>query len=252
MDLMNFLFPILLVGMAGVIGVTSWLAWIIFKMRYKDQLEAPQQPVRPPRPAREPEDVPFLKLTRTPFGEWEIFVEGQHYRTIQAVPDDVVRQDIVSALKALVAFARTYVQKTQGAPQPASSSVPEPITLDRPVERHQPPGPSGAPVETGQSAPPSPGKKARVYLSGEPALKRPDTAPTLMPSIDLAREIGDIVNEMQTRIPSLAGRSIRLQNAPSGGIQFAIDGIVYSEVEAIPDLDVQALIRAATQEWERR
>ena len=73
-----------------------------------------------------------------------------------------------------------------------------------------------------------------------------------MPSLDLAGEIGEIVEEMQVRVPSLAGRSVRIQNAPGGGIQFAIDGIVYPDVDSIPDLDVQALIRAATQEWERR
>lgn len=94
--------------------------------------------------------------------------------------------------------------------------------------------------------------KLRVYLKGEPALKRSDAAPTFMPTLDLAREIGEIVAEMQMSIPSLAQRSIKLQNAPSGGVHFAIDGIVYPDVNEIPDADIQALIRAATKEWERR
>lgn len=86
----------------------------------------------------------------------------------------------------------------------------------------------------------------------EPELKRPGAAPVLMPILNLAQEIGEIVAEMQTRIPSLAQRSIKLQDAPGGGVQFAIDGKVYSDVSEIPDTEVQGLIRAATKEWERR
>jgi len=108
-----------------------------------------------------------------------------------------------------------------------------------------------APAVTPTIAPPVQ-DKLRVFLKGEPALKRSDAAPTIMPMLDLAREIGEIVSEMQVKIPSLSHRSIRLQNAPSGGVHFAIDGIVYPDVNEIPDADIQALIRAATKEWERR
>lgn len=108
-----------------------------------------------------------------------------------------------------------------------------------------------APPVTPEAAPPS-ADKLRVFLKGEPTLRRSDAAPTIMTALDLAREIGEIVAEMQARIPSMAQRSIKLQNAPSGGVHFAIDGIVYPDVNEIPDTDIQALIRAATKEWERR
>jgi hypothetical protein len=86
----------------------------------------------------------------------------------------------------------------------------------------------------------------------EPALKRHEAAPELMPTIDLAREIGDIVAEMKGQNPDLANRSIRLYNSPGGGIYFAIDGETFENVDDIPDIQVQGLIRAATKEWERR
>ena len=74
----------------------------------------------------------------------------------------------------------------------------------------------------------------------------------MMPRIDLAREIGAIVDEMQAQVPQLQDRSIRLHNTASGGIQFAIDGVVYEDVHDIPDELVRKLIKAATREWERR
>lgn len=75
---------------------------------------------------------------------------------------------------------------------------------------------------------------------------------SMMPRIDLAREIGAIVDEMQAQVPQLQDRSIHLHNTPSGGIQFAIDGVVYEDVNDIPDELVWKLIKAATREWERR
>lgn len=75
---------------------------------------------------------------------------------------------------------------------------------------------------------------------------------SMMPRIDLAREIGAIVDEMQAQVPQLQDRSIHLHNTPSGGIQFTIDGVVYEDVNDIPDELVRKLIKAVTREWERR
>jgi hypothetical protein len=86
----------------------------------------------------------------------------------------------------------------------------------------------------------------------EPALRRHEAAPEFMPTIDLAREIGDIVDDMKANNPDLANRSVRLYNSPGGGIYFAVDGETFENVEDIPDMQIQGLIRAATKEWERR
>ena len=245
MNFTDFLLPMLFIGIIGVVGITFWLAWIFFRARHKDKLEAPSLPVVPPFVAAEPEEAPVLKLTHAPSGEWEIAVHGQRYPTLESVPDDAVRQEVVAGLRELVAFARSYVQKTQTAGKRTPTASPQ-------QKKSEPPAPSSAAPPVSKPPAPPDVDKARVFLKGEPVLKRPDAAPVLMPTLDLAREIGEIVSEMQARIPSLIGRSVRLQNAPGGGVQFAIDGIVYPDVNSIPDLDIQALIRAATQEWERR
>ncbi|HOU15225.1 MAG TPA: hypothetical protein PKZ84_19135 [Anaerolineae bacterium] len=256
-DIMDFLLPMLGFLIVGIVGVTFWVAWIIFRMRHKQQLAAPET-ISAALPSDEASRaVSLLALDRAADGAWVITVQGERYPVLEAVPDDTVRQEVVAGLKELVAFARSYVQREQAAkksPQPAPSPAPQPLPQPEPPREPAPPAtPKVAPAPAPTPAAASPVQdKLRVFLKGEPTLKRSDTAPTIMPMLDLAREIGEIVSEMQMKIPSLARRSIRLQNAPSGGVHFAIDGIVYPDVNDIPDADIQALIRAATKEWERR
>lgn len=255
-DLMDFLLPMLIFLMAGIVGITFWAAWMFFRARYKDKLQGTDTPtVAPVLPVQEYREPYLLGIKRAPDDSWEIDIHGQRYTTLEAVPDDAVRQEVVTGLKELVAFARSYVQREQAAkkqPQPVPQPVPQPAPHPEPPrEPAMPAAPKVVPAATPTAAQPVQ-EKLRVFLKGEPALKRSDAAPTIMPTLDLAREIGEIVSEMQTNMPSLAHRSIRLQNAPSGGIQFAIDGIVYPDVNEIPDPDIQTLIHAATKEWERR
>ncbi len=258
-ELMDFLLPMLILLLIGIIGITFWITWVIFKARYKEQLK-PDKAAEDNVPAFNvgPREVYLLAVDRASNGTWEITVNGEYYPNLEAVPDEAVRQNVVAGLKEVVAFARSYVQKDQAAKKLRAPQQPvcEPAT--RAVAMPTPPAPAPdnriPPTEKPATTPaaPLPTDKLRVYLKGEPTLKRSDAAPAFMPALDLAREIGEIVTEMQARIPALAQRSIKLQNAPSGGVHFAIDGIVYPNVDEIPDADIQALIRAATKEWERR
>jgi len=274
-DFMDFLLPMLILLLVAIVGITFWVAWVIFKARYKKQLKANEAAADSvPAFSVAPREVYLLAVDRALDGTWEIAVNGEHYPNLEAVPDNAVRQNVVAGLKEVVAFARSYVQKDQAAKKPPAPAIPpQPV---RQSAVRQPPAREPAvrlsatptavapdsrvpPVEKPVTAPAaapqatlSPTDRPRVFLKDEPTLKRSDAAPTIMTALDLAREIGEIVTEMQARIPSLAQRSIKLQNAPSGGVCFAIDGIVYADVNEIPDADIQALIRAATKEWERR
>jgi hypothetical protein len=84
------------------------------------------------------------------------------------------------------------------------------------------------------------------------AQERRGTSDAAMPFIDLAHEIGEIVDEMLPQRPSLRGHAVSLQNRPGHGIAFVVDGTIYQELTDIPNPDIQALIRDATKEWERR
>ena len=75
---------------------------------------------------------------------------------------------------------------------------------------------------------------------------------TSLLTIDLAHEIGEILDEMMAHRPELQGHAVTLQNRPGRGIAFVVDGTIYDEMEEIPVPEIRTLIREATKEWERR
>lgn len=239
-----------------------------------------------------PAEVPLLSAEQDENGRWVIRVHGKPYTSLKDVPDEAVRQDVLAAMRAIVVFGRDYVRKPESAPaQPVAKSLfvddestatssarpvgASPVSAPQRTQRPAPESPARPSASAGPSAPavkgtperpttvsalpPGVSLKARVAsspatpaTSQREAFDRESFADALLPMLDLAGEIEAIVHEMQPRYPSLAQRVIRLQNAPGRGVRVVVDGVVYESVDAVPDPDIQSLIRAATREWERR
>ncbi len=176
----------------------------------------------------------FLMVDRNDRGIWEIFVNGVPYRTLEAVPEEEERQRVIEAVRLLAAFSRQYLEK-----QKREQSQPKRVQA---AARQLTPAP---PSERLTIPRPIPDRET-------PNALRAAAPPSLLPQINFAQEVGEIVEELQRRRPSLAARAIMLRNAPDGEIDFIIDGTVYRRPDDIPDLEIQALIREAIKTWEER
>jgi len=216
-------------SLLAVIGLSIWLATVFMRRNNQDKPDV--SPVVDAadfsRRIGASDGKDFLQVRLNPQGIWEVLVGGVRYTNLNAVPDKETRDQVVDAVRILAAFSRDYIQKQRKTPAPHVDAQPDAVS-------------------SGRVVPPP------VSASSEPELRRPSTPPMWMPEINLAKEIGDILDELKARSPSLSSRDVRLQNAPNGGVAFIVDGALYNAVEEIPDLEVQALIRSATKEWERR
>lgn len=226
-------FPIelvlLVIVVGGIIAITVWLVSTLGGRRKEDPPSLPSAPL-----AASP-DKDLIRVRHTG-DQWEIWVYGTRYSSLSDILHEPTRLEFMEALRTLATFAREAGRQSQATAAPPPAPV-SPAPADKPTV------PSPAPVVADRPAVVPP-KEKELRVSGRP--------PAFMPVIDLAREIGEIMEEMQTRSPELASRSIRLRNAAGGGVHIVVDGIVYATVEDVPEPAIQALIRAATKEWERR
>ncbi len=248
-DALGTVLPLLLgLVLLAIVALSAWLA-LIFARRASGNGADAEVGSSPAVPSPSADDA-LVRLYRDERGLWIVEVRGQRYADLMEVEDERLRQEVVEGLRFLVAFSKRYVARQR------ESSVQE--TPNKPKVK-----PSASPQgreEQRQRQGVSESVKDKLKLVyGERSAKRPrrpvmrpSRPPALLPQIDLAKEIGDILEEMQAKHPALRDRLIRLQNAPEGGVLFVVDGRLYPAVDAIPDEEVRALIRAATRAWEER
>lgn len=230
-------FPIELVLLVIVAGVIiAIVVWLFSALGGRRREDPPSLSSSAPSVVSPDRDLIRVRHTGN---QWEVWVYGTRYSSLSEVSHEPTRQEFLEALRMLATFAREAVRQGQvtATPFPAPAVPVSPAPADKPA------APPPAPV-VGDRLAVVPPKEKELRVSSRP--------PAFMPVIDLAREIGEIMEEMQARSPELASRSIRLRNAAGGGVHIVVDGIVYPTVEEVPEPAIQALIRAATQEWERR
>ncbi|RME89710.1 MAG: hypothetical protein D6770_03880 [Anaerolineae bacterium] len=111
----------------------------------------------------------------------------------------------------------------------------------------------------------------RPLVGGKPTTSpppppRPEPSPTSPPTAtdvvataskevtkpsSIIEQIDDILQAKLARSP-LAGRGIRLVEAPDGSVHIWVAQNLYKAIDEIPDPAIQAIIREAIAEWERR
>jgi hypothetical protein len=109
------------------------------------------------------------------------------------------------------------------------------------------PAPGAAP-----DAPPSrpgPGQPSRPPAPAR--VKTPKGEQSAAASQSIVAQIDQVLQKRLSGTP-LAGRGIRLQEAPTGGAAVWIGLQRYDGIEAVPEPEVRDAIRQAVAEWEKR
>jgi hypothetical protein len=222
MSLLPLILGFLLLGIVALIGL---LVWAFTRRRGAGTGQPTAAEEAPTSPPASGSRAPYYLLGVKPgeTGAWEVYVQGMRYTSLAAVPDARIRAAVVQAVEQAVKFAG----QAPDLPQSSGDASPQAAAV-------------------AQRAP-----------SARPAVERADL-PTrrstpqggLLPVINFAHEITDIIEELQRESPALQTHAVSLQNTPGGGINFLVDGKLYTELEEIPFPEMRTLIRKATQAWE--
>jgi len=245
----SLLLPILIILIIGIVTIAGWLIWLSIRSRRQStsavgvtrSLSTPASAEAQPTGSTPPAYT--LGVKRDTVGGWEIYVKGQRCRTLAAVSDSQTREEATSALRALAGFAKGVVSQAQPTAPPVES----------PSREIKPTTQAARPVSplSQRLAPPAQTSDAGTPGALEPPARRITPLRGSLPTIDFAYEINGILDELLVQTPALQGHTVVLQNIP-GGINFFVDGTAYDEIADIPSAEIQALIRQATREWERR
>ncbi len=203
-----------------------------YKKRKQEEASDPSlHPVIPPPP---PPDNSVLKLSLDSSQRPCLDMDGRRIDTSQMSPDQ--RRRLID----LMVLMRPWIDASPVArPEPAVANPTRQPATQQPYAAA--PAPQAAPrvSSPAPAVPPVPGNAASA---SEP----PASTPTTM--------VGQIDAILQTRLAgtSLAGRGIRLVESSNGGAMVIVGLNRYPGVGDVPEPEVQAAIRAAIAEWEKK
>lgn len=229
---------------------------------------SPSPPIQPQEP------VELLRLLRDPqSGQLIVQIGEQRYRKLTEVADKKIGQFILKLAAHLLAFTNGMIVTEAGLKSvynPKVGQVPEPVVDHSPpanttTSRLEPATPAQTqpvipPQATTSAAPPlTPPIPSPLSPQPEPAPSRglfglPKSSPALpsmLPTINLAKEINDIVQNRLIYSPLGQTTKIDIISAPDGGIRINVNGSFYSTPDEVPDPEVKNLIKESIKQWER-
>ncbi|MCB0164100.1 MAG: hypothetical protein KDI79_07740 [Anaerolineae bacterium] len=217
-----------------------------------------------PTSAALPYSAELLRLLRDQHGRLIVEVDGRQYSKLTDVADKKVGQYILDLTAHLLAFTNGVVATPTGI-----KSLAVPKTGDLPMPMISRPADLPAPSPGAVQVPPPPPEDAESKLlaslkdsrlesetlrqkSGFFGIAKPAPAPTVLPALNLADEINDIV-QARLRSSSLEKNNvIAISSDPGGGIRIKVNDRYYASPDEITDPAVRDLIKSSIKEWERR
>ncbi len=192
------------------------------------------------KPAQKLDEHSVLRVTVDPALKWHLELDG-----VQIEPDGLSAEQRARLVNVIVQIRPWIDGKTVASPTPPP--IPMAPSLPPAVASNLPSPPAAsAPVGTQPAALRlNIGRGFRSLLESD--VKKPE--PLKVPSI-----VGMIDEVLQKKLESspLAGKRIRLEEGEVGEVIVFVGAVRYSGVDAVPDEDIKAIIRAAIADWDKK
>jgi len=193
----------------------------------------------PDKSATTPVDDPGLLRIKSENGTLTLDLDGARADTSSLSPDQ--RRRLIEMLNLM----RPWLENK---PAPAVTTAPSPSPSIAPVQDKPVPAPV-MPVPTPPPLQPSPAIAPGASVNNAQDKKKDDKAEATPTSM-----VGQINMILQARIANtvFATRGITIMETPSGGVNVFVGIDRYEGIEAVPDEEIKAVIRAAIAEWEKK
>jgi hypothetical protein len=221
-----------------------------YKFSGENPAPAALEPAARPTPPGAHEVLRVLRDDLT--GRLMLEIGGQRFNRVMEIQDPNLGRGLVTTVRDLQRFMQGQVTGSGPAPEiqspapgPVASAPPPPAAPAR-VSTPEPPhsfipNPAAPPSITMPSM--NPFKQAQILRE---LSKQQLVAPKSIPD-----QIDEILQE-KIAGTALVGRGLKVNTSPAGGVVFYLDGQTYDGVDAVPDPDGQAAIRAAVKAWENK
>jgi hypothetical protein len=230
-------------------SIVGWIAGLVFvylfgifegrskgykKRKKEEQEEKKNQPSPKPETVTETVTVrvddPGLLRIKIEDGSFALDLDGARVNPISLLPEQRKR------LIEILGIVRPWLE---GRPAPAAPASPPPTSIGQTPPMPAPAQPASPPPQA--SPKPAAPKPATIAKEDRPAA----------PANSIVTQIDSI---LQARLAgtSLAERGVFLTQSAEGGVSVYIGLTRYDGVDAVPDPEVKAAIRAAITEWENK
>lgn len=228
-----FLFVVCLCG-----GIVIGAMFNRYKKAPPEEAETKKQPEEEPAAVEKsiagPGDKAILHAWRNEAGRVWLEMDGLRVET----KDDLAAEQKKNLLKLVLEL------------RPWLDAVPAPTPTPAPVPAPRPPVQELQAVQELLPAEEAPVKPLKLFQR-PPKVKKPAVdakPPVSMKSI--VEQIDDVLQQKLTGTP-FANLKIRLLEGPGGEVNVQIGALKHPSVEAIPNPEIQAVIRQAVADWEK-
>jgi hypothetical protein len=232
---------ILIVGLATLF--VGYFVGLVESRGQKDKKNAKEEPIEkrfePPVMAAHvpvaPKENNLLKLSLDNNNQPRLELDGQRADASQLAPGQ--RKRLIDLMVMMRPWIDASAPKPSAPPQPVLSPTPPSTAIAANISQ-----PVSTPI-------PAPFSMSNISKAIAPVLIPPakkEEAPTSM--------VGQIDAILQIHLANspLANRAIRLMESPEGGVVVIVGLTKYNSVGDVSDPQVQAMIRAAIAEWEKK
>jgi hypothetical protein len=205
-------------------------------------------------------ELEMMRVLRLPpRGKLVVEVGNRRYEDLSQIGEAEIRQRVTAAIGELIVFAGGYSVLVDAGVAPTAVAPPESaheaVDDSEALRRRQEEFLKALEQERDalRMTASAPKRRLSIPLVTPKAVPESNSPPSMKvedPKLSIVEQIDAILQKYLAAEPSLARRSIHLEQAPGGGLRIFVDGRYFQRPGDIEEREIQLALKMALKEWE--